>query len=116
MIDSAQIDAEADSGVLVVRLKCEKLAEYETPIIEQEVRSLAPGFHWKVALDFGQVQMISSVGLGMLVSLQRACKAGNGKLALFAMNANLRMIMKVTRLDSGFTIKDDRPVAVKACA
>ena len=116
MIDSTHIDAAADSGVLVITLKCDKISEYESQIVETEVKSLAQGFHWKVALDFQQVQLMSSVGLGMLVALNRACKTGKGKLALFAMNDNLRNLMKITRLDSGFIIKADRPGAVEACA
>ena len=116
MIDSTHIDAAADNGVLVITLKCEKISEYEATIVENEIKSLAPGFHWKLALDFTRVQLLASVGLGMLVSLNRATKTGKGKLALFAMNANLRGLMKITRLDTGLTITADRPSAVKSCA
>ncbi len=116
MIDSTHIDATADSGVLVITLKCEKLSEYESTIVESEVKGLAQGLHWKVAMDFTRVELVASVGLGMIVSLNRSCKASKGKLALFGMNENLRTLLKITRLDANFIIKPDRAQAVQACA
>jgi len=114
MIDSTHIDAAAEAGVLVIRLKCEKIAEYEATIVETEINGLCPGFHHKIALDFTQVQMLASVGLGMLTSLNRVCRTNKGKLALFALNDNLRHLMRLTRLDSAFIIVPDRAAAVKA--
>jgi anti-sigma B factor antagonist len=114
MIESIHIDAVADQGVLVVRLKCEKISEYESTIVQNEVLGLAKGFHYKVALDFKAVQMIASVGLGMLTVLNKQCKASKGKLALFGLNENLKMVLKVTSMDRLFVIVPDQPAAVKA--
>lgn len=115
MFDSQHIKAEADKGVLVVTVKTEKIAEYEATIIQSEIGNLAKGLGWKVAIDFTQVQMVASVGLGMLVSLNRTAKTNKGKLVLFKMSEPIRQVLKVTRLDTGLAIVADRPAAVAAC-
>ena len=114
MIDTTHVKTEAASGVLIARIKCEKLSEYESLIVQNEISGLAPGFNWKVAIDFDQVTIISSVGLGMLVSLNSLAKAAKGRIALFGMNDSIRSVFKLTRLDSGFTIVVDHSAAVKA--
>lgn len=116
MFESQLIKAVADNGVLVVHIKCEKLAEYEATIIQNEITPLAKGLGWKVAFDFGSVGLIASVGLGMLVAVNRLAKAAKGKVAIFKMSDNIRNVMKLTRLDSGFTIVADQAAAVKAVA
>ncbi len=116
MFESQLIKAVAENGVLVVHLKCEKIAEYEATIVQNEITPLAKGLGWKVALGFGQVGLIASVGLGMLVAINRLAKAGKGRVAIFEMNESIRNVMKLTRLDSGFTIVADQAAAVKACA
>ncbi len=116
MFDSQHIKADADRGVLIVAIKSEKIAEYEATIIQNEIAPLAKGMNWKVALDFSAVGLIASVGLGMLVSINRTAKSNKGKVAIFKMNDSIRSVMKLTRLDSGFVIVADREAAVKSCA
>jgi anti-anti-sigma factor len=115
MFDSQHIKADADKGVLVVEVKSEKISEYEATIIQNEIANLAKGMNWKIALDMSQVQMIASVGLGMLVSLNRTAKTNKGKLALCKLNDPIRQVLKLTRLDTGLTIVADRPAAISAC-
>ena len=115
MFDSQHIQAAAQNGVLVVVVKTEKISEYEATIIQNEIANLAKGLNWKVALDLSQVQMIASVGLGMLVSLNRTAKTNKGKLALCKISDPIRQVLKLTRLDSGLTIVDDQAKALAAC-
>lgn len=115
MFDSQHIKADAHNGVLVVAVKNEKISEYEATIIQNEIANLAKGMNWKVALDLGQVQMIASVGLGMLVSLNRTAKTNKGKLVLCRLSEPIRQVLKLTRLDTGLTIVDDPAKAMAAC-
>jgi anti-anti-sigma factor len=116
MFDSQHIKAEADKGVLVVAIKSEKISEYEATIIQNEIANLAKGLGWKIALDLSAVGMVASVGLGMLVSLNRTAKTNKGKLALCQLASPIREVLKMTRLDSGLTIVPDRAAAIAACA
>jgi anti-anti-sigma factor len=116
MFESTHIRAEADQGVLVVRLKCEKLSEYETTVVQNEVQTLAPGMAWKLAFDASDVQIISSVGLGMLITLNRAAKTGKGRLAIFGLSEQLRGLFKISMLDRALSLQPDRAAAIKACS
>ncbi|MGD9688216.1 MAG: STAS domain-containing protein [Phycisphaerales bacterium] len=115
MFDSTHIRAEADQGVLVVQLKCEKLSEYETTVVQNEVQQLAPGLGWKLAFDASQVQIISSVGLGMLISLNRMARTNKGRLAVFGLSEQLRGLFKISMLDKALSLQGDRASAVRAC-
>lgn len=115
MFDSTHIRAEADQGVLVVVLKCEKLSEYESTVVQNEVQALAPGMQWKVAFDASAVQIISSVGLGMLIAVNRLAKTNKGRLALFGLSDNLRGLFKISMLDKALSLQADRAAAIRAC-
>lgn len=114
MIDSSHLSALADHGVLVAVIKSEKISEYESTVIQGDLAAAAKGMGFRVALDLAAVQMVSSVGLGMLISLNRQCKTGKGRLALFNMSPAVRQVFKISKLDSGLTIVADREAAIKA--
>ncbi|CAN5824190.1 hypothetical protein BH11PLA1_BH11PLA1_00580 [soil metagenome] len=101
-------------GVLVARLKCEKLGEYESSVVQTDLTAAAKESGWRVAVDFAQVELISSVGLGLIVSLNKAAKTNRGRFVLFNLNANLTNLFKITRLDSGLLIKQTEADAVAA--
>lgn len=114
MLNSTHVEATIVDGVLVAKLKCEKLGEYESAIVQSEVTTAAKTTAWRVALNFSDVQLISSVGLGLIVSLNKSAKAGKGKMSMFNLNANLTNLFKITRLDSGLLIKPDQTSAIDA--
>jgi anti-anti-sigma factor len=114
MLNSTHVEGTLVDGVLVARLKCEKLGEYEASIVQNDLAAAAKGVAWKVALDFTDVQLISSVGLGLIVSLNKTAKNNKGRLSLFNLSANLINLFKITRLDSGLLIKPDQESAIKA--
>ncbi len=51
-------------------------------------------------LDFTNVEYITSVELGTLVSLHKKMKAGGGRLTLFNLNLAVFEVFAVTRLDT----------------
>ena len=114
MFDSNHINAEMKDGVAVVAIKCEKVGEYETPIIQTEIAGFLGKQAWKLALNFKDVRLLASVGLGLLVTLHKQCKANKGKLAIFGLDDNLRGLLKMTKLDSGLCICGDEAAAAKA--
>jgi anti-anti-sigma factor len=79
------------------------------------VQQLAPGLGWKVAFDATAVQIISSVGLGMLISLNRLAKGNKGKVTLFGLSEQLRGLFKISMLDKALSLQNDRAAALKAC-
>lgn len=114
MFESSHLTAVMKDGVAVVAIKCEKVGEYEAPIIQQEISTFLGKLPWKLALNFGDVRLLASVGLGLLVSLHKLCKVNKGKLAIYGLDDNLRGLLKMTKLDSGLTICADEAAASKA--
>jgi len=114
MLNSTHVEGTMVDGVLVAKLKCEKLGEYEASIVQGDISAAAKGTSWKVALDFTDVQLISSVGLGLIVTLNKAAKTNKGRMSMFNLNPNLLNLFKITRLDSGLLIKSTAQEAIEA--
>jgi len=69
-------------------------------------------------IDFGRTSAIDSSGLGMLVSLSKHVRQAGGDLRLANLNAELRTLFALTKLDTRFAIDDDagsagRPAPIK---
>lgn len=116
MSTSTFIKTEMDSGVVVARLLCEKVAERESQVLQAELSAAATPHKWKLALDCAEVMLLASVGLGMLVTLNKNAKAGGGKLAVFNLSKELMEVLKLTRLERVLLIAKDRAAAIKAVA
>jgi len=112
-MDSTFVSTEVVNGRLVARLKCEKVAEREAPIISGELGAEASKHSWRLALDMSEVMLLASVGLGALVTLNKNCKANSGKLVVFGLGSELFEVLKITRLDRIITIAKDRDAALK---
>ncbi|MCW5765389.1 MAG: STAS domain-containing protein [Phycisphaeraceae bacterium] len=114
MFESTHLHCTVADGVVVATIKCEKIGEYEATVLQTELQDFIKGFAWKVAMDFAQVQLLASVGLGLLVTINKTCKANKGKAALYNLNDNLINLLKITRLNTGLTICRSQDEAVKA--
>lgn len=68
----------------------------------------------KLVLDFRNVQDISSLAIGMLVTLNKKIRAAGGKLVLCRMDPELRQVMAITQLDTLFVIRGDEREALAA--
>ncbi len=109
-----QVVGRAAQGmVAVARIKCEKIGEYEAPILQKELTDVASKYRWHIVVNFQDVQLLASVGLGLLITLHKLAKANKGKFVLFGLNDNLRGLLKMTKLDSGLSIAQDEASAVK---
>jgi len=107
------VQTDTTTGVLLAKINCEKISEYETNVLDQEIVALGDAHNWKMGLDLSDVQMIASVGLGLLVALNRKAKTGKGKLVLYNLTEQIRHVLKLTRLDIGLTIAATRDDALK---
>ena len=65
-----------------------------------------------LTLDLGGVTALSSAALGKLVGLNRAVRAGGGRLALTNPSPAVRRVFRVTRLDTLLDIRDAEPLPV----
>jgi len=69
-----------------------------------------------IALDFGDVEAINSIALGMLVSLRGQVKARGGQMVLMGIvSEGIAKVIETTRLASLFPIASDEGAALEAC-
>lgn len=113
-MQSTFLSTEVVSGVLVAKLRCEKVAERESAVIAGELTPLLQGHAWKVVLDLQEVMLLASVGLGALVTLNMNCKANGGKMAVCGVGNDLMDVLRITRLEKVLSIVKDRDSAIKA--
>lgn len=96
------------------RVTCNNIAQRESPILQAELLSAAASANHRVLVDLSDVTMITSVGLGALITLHKACKEAKGKFVLINLQPDILSILKLSRLDKLFTIADSEPKALKA--
>jgi anti-anti-sigma factor len=66
----------------------------------------------RIAVDLSRLRVITSMFLGMLVSLQRSVVAAEGALRLFGVSPGQREVFRATKLDTVFRIYGDEPSAL----
>ena len=66
----------------------------------------------KILIDFAHTSYIDSSGLGALVSLSKRIRESGGELRLATLNEDLATLFELTRLDTLFTIAEDRSAAL----
>lgn len=114
IVDSTFLRASLVEGVLVAELKCEKIAEREAKVIEDEIAQAAPASRGRVVINAKAVGLLASVGLGSLITIGRNCKKAGGDLALCHISDDILKVLKLTRLDKVLKICPDVASAVKA--
>lgn len=66
----------------------------------------------KIVLDFGRVMNMSSVALGMLISLNKKVRERKGQLKFCCINPSIQQVFAITRLNEIFQMYTTREEAV----
>jgi len=104
---------EQSGSVRIITFTAGKFRDVENVIAsELEGRTEAPG-GCHVLLDFTNVDRISSVELGTLISLHKKMTASGGRLTLFNMKAEIYEVFTVARLQTflGICREDEAQVS-----
>jgi len=111
--EASILHTETIDGCLVARIACPHVGQREAPIIQGEVEHRAPEHGHRVAIDFADVTMLGSLGLGALITLTKRCKGEGGTLLIFNVDAPIRELVKMSRLDRVIAMCDDEHEALK---
>jgi len=101
-----------DPGALC-RFTCPQIGQREAGVIQEALKPVVPTAKGRIVLDMSSVTILGSMGLGMLVSLTRDCKAAGGQLAIFGLRRELMELVKITKLDQFLFIAPDEAAAIK---
>jgi anti-anti-sigma factor len=70
----------------------------------------------KIILNFQNVQVLSSAPIGTLVNLRNQLDSAGGCLALCRLDADIREILQLTRVEDLFSIFDNEQAAIDSLA
>lgn len=122
MVDASLVRVETFSptpgarSIALGRIECNVIGQRETPPIQAELTAAAEKSGGRLMVDLANVTMLTSVGIGMFVTLHGKCKGEKGKMALYGLKPDIVELLKLTRLDKLFLIVKDKDAAVKAVA
>jgi anti-anti-sigma factor len=89
------------NDVAVVKFGTRSLEEARIHAIESHLWRLVDEFgHGKLHLDFSNIQVLTSTGLGKLVTLHKKVRNKGGSLSLHNVNPLVYELFEVTRLNT----------------
>ncbi len=72
-----------------------------------EFKNLVGSGTTEISVDLSGVDVIDSVGLGLLISVHNSLSKASGKLEVIKASKNLQELFKNMRLDKHFTVRGD---------
>lgn len=104
-----RLEVETIGDVTVVNFIDRKiLDEQNIQIIGEQLFSLVEQEQCKkLLLNFQNVEYLSSAALGKLITLHKKVQGAGGKLVLCSIDAQIREVFEITKLDKLFKIKKD---------
>lgn len=107
------IESENLQSVCVVTING-KMDVHSTPVFLEFVDKLTNNKQYKIIVDMGKVDFISSYGLGALANLLRNSQGNGGNVALVALNPDVTTSFEVTGLLSKFLVFKTKDEALKS--
>jgi anti-sigma B factor antagonist len=111
-----RLEVEDHGDVTIVCFSDRKiLAEESIQVIGEQLLNLVNELsRKKLLLNFRNVEHMSSAVLGMLVTFNKKVQAVGGKLILCNIDAQLREVFEITKLDRLFVIRRDEEEGLQA--
>lgn len=113
MSESSFVQFKYLPKAVVAKILREKISDPESGPIQTELVKAGPAAQWRLAIDMSEVRFLTSAGIGLLVSVHKACVAGKGVMAIFGLDEQIMKVMQVTRIDKVFRILPDEAAALK---
>jgi anti-sigma B factor antagonist len=106
------LNSYSSNGILLLEISG-KFDGYEAPKVADWLKANVHAQQAKVLVDLSQVSFLDSIALASLVQGMKHCREFSGDLYLCGMQAPVRVVFELTRLDKAFTIFPDRASALQ---
>ena len=106
-----EITVEEEKGVHVVKLDG-RLDASTTPVVEKKLAGLIE-VSSKIAIDFTNVDYLSSAGMRLLLSLTKKMDAKGGQAAFFGMDEDVLEIIRMAGFERILKIFNTKDEALK---
>lgn len=94
----------ATEGSVALIMLSGSIKPHQVYEIEDALNALAAKGRFKVIVDLGGAQHISSSALGVLARFAEVCRRENGELRLVVTEQNILNLLQVTMLDKVFDV------------
>jgi len=102
-----------DNGA-ILRVTSNKLHEHESSLLIEEIRAYLDSSERNlVAMNFEQVEFISSAALGAMVTINTELATRGGHLVVCHLCEDAMQVVKLTRLDKLFPVEKNEKKAQK---
>ena len=92
------IELEEIDKVVILRLDG-RLDAATAPVLDRKIQMLVDDGHIQIALDFSQIDYLSSAGMRVLLSEGRKLHAKHGSFALFSLSSEVEEVLKMAGFD-----------------
>jgi len=111
---NALINVEQHPEVVVIRIKAEKIEEYNVQEVQDAMSlAIAEVSPKPVVLELSGVIFLQSLALGALLRILTGCRTREQPLFLVGLNSDLIELFRVTRLNQVFRIVADLPAVIE---
>jgi len=111
---NALINVEQHPEVVVIRIKAEKIEEYNVQEVQDAMSlAIAEVSPKPVVLELSGVIFLQSLALGALLRILTGCRTREQPLFLVGLNSDLKELFRVTRLNQVFRIVADLPAVIE---
>ena len=105
---------EQHPEVVVVRIKAEKIEEYNVQEVQDAMSlAIAEVSPKPVVLELSGVIFLQSLALGALLRILTECRTREQPLFVVGLNSDLKELFRVTRLNQVFRIVADVPAVIE---
>ncbi len=102
------------NSVMVLTIKGNLVQKDETDKLQEKILGLLKKDRKNIVIDLKQVSMITSLGIGGLIRALRTVREKDGDLKLSSVNASVRKVFTITKLEEIIEILDTSDEAVKS--
>ena len=108
------INTTEKSGVIIVALSGKIMGGPEAGQINEQINNSIDQGKKKIIIDLAEVEWMNSSGLGILIGAITTLKNNDGKLSLVNVSDRVENLLRITKLQSVFTIHPDVETALSS--
>lgn len=97
---------------VVVDISDDKFGYPKTLVLKNHVTHLLDQGNRHIVLNLGNVEMLDSFGIAVLISLLKLCKEHGGNLTLYGLNHQVTRLIELTHMDRVLDIWETEGQAV----
>ncbi len=100
MEEKIKYDEEKEGGILIIRMREEKLTSHEAPAMKTEILRWLMSDCESIVINFKNVDYMDSTGLGALLFGIRQAERYDKELVFCEINSRITSLMKIARIDN----------------